>query len=80
MGEGEGVMILENSIETCIFPYAKLIISPSLMHETGHPKLVHWDNPEGWDGEGGWMGFGMGDTCTPVADSCQCMAKATTIL
>ena len=25
-------------------------------------------------------GFGMGDTCTPVADSCQCMAKATTIL
>ena len=24
------------------------------MHETGHSKLVHWDNPEGWDGEGGW--------------------------
>ena len=23
------------------------------MHETGHSKLVHWDNPEGWDGEGG---------------------------
>ena len=23
------------------------------MHETGHPKPVHWDNPEGWDGEGG---------------------------
>jgi len=21
------------------------------MHETGHSKLVHWDNPEGWDGE-----------------------------
>ena len=27
--------------------------SPSLMHETGHSKPVHWDNPEGWDGEGG---------------------------
>ena len=25
-------------------------------------------------------GFGMGDTCTPMADSCQCMAKSTTIL
>ena len=25
-------------------------------------------------------GFGMGDTCTPMADSCQCMAKPTTIL
>ena len=23
------------------------------MHETGHSKLVHWDNPEEWDGEGG---------------------------
>ena len=25
-------------------------------------------------------GFRMGDTCTPMADSCQCMAKTTTIL
>ena len=24
------------------------------MHETVHSKLVHWDNPEGWDGEGSW--------------------------
>ena len=22
------------------------------MHETGHSKPVHWDNSEGWDGEG----------------------------
>ena len=27
--------------------------SPSSMLKTGHSKLVHWDNPEGWDGEGG---------------------------
>ena len=54
--------------------------SPSLMYETGHSKPEHWDDPEGWDGEGGGGGFGMGDTCTPVADSCQCMAKTTTIL
>ena len=25
------------------------------MHETGHSKPVHWDNPGGWDGEGGGM-------------------------
>ena len=25
-------------------------------------------------------GFRMGDTCTPMVDSCQCMAKITTIL
>ena len=25
------------------------------MHETGHSGLVHWNDPEGWDGEGvGW--------------------------
>ena len=30
--------------------------SPSSMHETGHSKLVHWDDPEGWDGEGGERG------------------------
>ena len=32
--------------------YVKQIASPSMMHETGHSKPVHWDNPEGWDGEG----------------------------
>ena len=25
-------------------------------------------------------GFRMGNTCTPKAESCQCMAKTTTIL
>ena len=25
-------------------------------------------------------GFRMGDTCIPMADSCECMAKTTTIL
>ena len=27
--------------------------SVSSMHEAGHSKSVLWDNPEGWDGEGG---------------------------
>ena len=26
------------------------------------------------------MGFRMGNTCTPMAGSCECMAKTTTIL
>ena len=29
------------------------------MHEAGHPKLVLWNNPEGWGGEGAWRGFRM---------------------
>ena len=37
--------------------------------------LVHWDDPEGWYGEGGGRGFRMGNTCTPVVDACWCMAK-----
>ena len=51
VGEGEGGMIWENSIETCILSYVKKIASPGSMHETGCPGLVHWDDPEGLDGE-----------------------------
>ena len=54
--EGESGMIGENSIETCIISYVKQITSPGLMHETGRSGLVHWDDPEGWDGEGGGSG------------------------
>ena len=41
--------------------------SPGSMHDTGCLGLVHWEDPEGWYGEGG--GFRMGNTCIPVADS-----------
>ena len=53
VGEGEGGMIWENGIETCILSYVKWITSPGSMHKTGCSGLVHWDDPEGWDGEGG---------------------------
>ena len=37
--------------------------------------------PERWGaGGGGAEDSGSGDTCTPMAESCQCMAKTTTIL
>ena len=48
MGEGEGGMIWENGIETCI-----IIASPGSMQDTGCLGLVHWDDPEGWYREGG---------------------------
>ena len=69
-GEGEGGMMWENGIETCILSYKKRIGSLGSMQDTGCLGLVHWDNPEGWYGEGGGRGFRMGNTCTPVADSC----------
>ena len=46
----------ENGIETCILSYKKQIASPGLMHDTGCLGLVHWDDPEGWNGEGGGRG------------------------
>ena len=52
MGEGDGGIIWENGIETCIL-YVKRIASPGLMHETGCSGLELWVDPEGWDGEGG---------------------------
>ena len=55
-GEGECGMIWENGIETCKLPYVKQIASPGSMHDTGCLGLVHWNDPEGWDGEGGERG------------------------
>ena len=56
MGEGEGGKIWENGIETCIISCKKRIASPGLMQDTGCLGLVHWDDPEGWSGEGGGSG------------------------
>ena len=80
VGEGEGGMFRENSIETCILSRVKQITSPGWMHET---------SAQGWSAgktqrdrverEVG-AGIGMGNTCNSMADSCQCMTKTTTIL
>ena len=35
------------------------------MHETGRSGLVHWDDPEGWDGEGGGRGIQDGGHMYP---------------
>ena len=66
LGEGEGGMIWENGIETCIISYMKRITSPGLMHDTGCLGLVHWDDPEGWGREGGGRrGSGWGTHVHP---------------
>ena len=81
VGEGMGGMIWENGIETCILSYVKQIASPGSMHETGCSGLVHWDDPEGWDGEGGGRGFRMGNTCMYTSGGFMSMyGKTTTIL
>ena len=80
VGEGEGGMFQENSIETCILSRVKQITSPGWMHETSAwtwcTGQTQWDRVET---EGGG-GIGMGNRCKSMANSCQCMAKTTTIL
>ena len=80
MGEGEGGIIWENSIETCMLSRVKQITSPGWIHET---------SAQGWctgmtqrDGMGREVGegIGIGNTCKSMADSCQCMTETMTIL
>ena len=80
VGEGEGGMIWENGIETYIISYMKRITSPGLMHDTGCLGLVHWDDPEGWDGEGGGGGVQNGEHMYTRSGFMLMYGKTNTIL
>ena len=75
VGEGEGGMFWENSIETSILSRVKQITSPGWLHET---SAQGWctgkTQKDGMEKEVGG-GIGMRNTCKSMADSCQCMAK-----
>ena len=80
VGEGEGGMFRENSIETCILSMVEQITSPGWVYETSA-----WAWPTGKTQRNRVErevveGIGMGNTCKSMVDSCQCMAKTTTIL
>ena len=69
VGEGEGGKIWENGIETCKISSKKRVASPGSMHDVGCLGLVHWTAPRVGMGREEGGGFGMGNTCIPVADS-----------
>ena len=56
LGEGEGGMFWENSIETCILIYGETDHQPRLDAWDKCSGLVHWEDPEGSGGEGGGRG------------------------
>ena len=68
VGEGEGVMFRENSIETCILSRVKQITSPGWMHETSARTWctgkTQGDRVEREVG----LRIGMGNTCKSMAD------------
>ena len=80
MGEGEGGMFQENSIETCMLSRVKQITSPGWMQETSARTWctgkIQKDRVEREVGGG----IEVGNTCGSMADSCQCITKPTTIL
>ena len=55
VGEGEGGMFWEN-IETSYIIYSETDHQPRLDAWNKCSGLVHWEDPEGWDGEGGGRG------------------------
>ena len=79
MGEGEGGIIWDKGIETCKL-YVKRITSPGLMHDTGCSGLVHWDDPEGWDGEWGGRGVHEGERMYAHGGFMSIYGKTKTIL
>jgi len=73
-------MIWENGIETCIISYVKGIASLGSMHDPGCLGLVHWDDPEGWDGEGGGRGVQDGEHVYTCGRFMLMYGKTNTIL
>ena len=80
VGEGEGEMFRENSIETSILSRVKQITSPGWMHETSAQGWCTGKTQRDEMGREAGRGIRMGNTCKSMADSCQCMEKTTTIL
>ena len=80
MGEGEGGMISENGTETCIISYVKRITNPGLMHDIGYLGLAHWDDPEGWYGEGGGRRVQDGEHMYTCGGFISIFGKTNTIL
>ena len=68
--------------EVKFFPlsYVKRITSPGSMHEPGCSGLVHWEDPEQWDGEGGGRGVQDGEHMYTRDESMSMYGKTTTIL
>ena len=73
-------MIWEKGIETCIISYVKQIISAGLVHDTGWSRLVHWDDPEGWYGEGGARGIQDGEHVYTCGGFMLMYGKTNTVL
>ena len=58
----------------------EMISSPRSIHDAGCLGLVHWDNPEGWDGSGGGRGVQGGEHTYTRGGFMSMYGKTNTIL
>ena len=77
VGEGEGGMIKRNGIETYIISYKKRITSPGSIQAAWGWRTGMTQRDDMGREVGG--GFRIGNSCTPVVDSCQ-YGKTNTVL
>ena len=79
-GRGREWEDLENGIEIRIISYMERVASPGSMHDTGYWMLVHWDDPEGWHGEGGGRRVQDGEHMYTCGGFISIFGKTNTIL
>ena len=77
--EREGWEDLGEWLEICVI-CMKRVASPGLMHDTGCLGLVHWDDPEGWYGEGGGRRVRDGEHMYTCGGFISIFGKTNTIL
>ena len=80
VGEGEGGMFEENSIETCILSRMIQITSPGWMHETSARAWCTGKTQRDRFEREVEVGIGMWNTGNSMANSCQCVTKPTEML
>ena len=78
--EGEGGIIRENGIETCIISCKNRIASLCLMQDTACLGLVHGDDPEGCCGERGGRGVHVWDRMYTRGGFMSMYGKTNTVL
>ena len=80
VGEGEGGMFRENSIEICRLSIVKQITSPGWMRETSARAWCTGKTQRDWVEREVGGGIRMENTCKSMADSCQYMTRPAVVL
>ena len=80
VGEGNGGMFRENSMEPCILSRVKQITNPVWIHEISAQGWCTGKTQRDQVEREVRGGIRIGNTCKSMSDSCECMAKATTVL